>query len=63
MFIKYDSTHGTIKGSVKVVDESTLEINGKSILQLPAKVCVWMMQLFCGCLSIPLLSWGGRCNG
>ena len=37
MFIKYDSTHGTIKGSVKVVDESTLEINGKSILQLPAK--------------------------
>ncbi|KAM0948688.1 putative glyceraldehyde-3-phosphate dehydrogenase (phosphorylating) [Dioscorea sansibarensis] len=28
---KYDSTHGTFKGTIKVVDESTLEINGKRI--------------------------------
>ncbi|KAH7679090.1 glyceraldehyde 3-phosphate dehydrogenase protein [Dioscorea alata] len=29
--LKYDSTHGTFKGTIKVVDESTLEINGKRI--------------------------------
>ncbi|XP_021681601.1 glyceraldehyde-3-phosphate dehydrogenase GAPCP1, chloroplastic isoform X2 [Hevea brasiliensis] len=28
---KYDSTHGVYKGSIKVLDESTLEINGKQI--------------------------------
>ncbi|GMJ10508.1 glyceraldehyde-3-phosphate dehydrogenase of plastid 2 [Hibiscus trionum] len=28
---KYDSTHGGFKGTIKVVDESTLEINGKQI--------------------------------
>ncbi|KAL9146971.1 hypothetical protein ABFS82_13G144700 [Erythranthe guttata] len=28
---KYDSTHGPYKGTIKVVDESTLEINGKQI--------------------------------
>ncbi|KAI0495595.1 hypothetical protein KFK09_021897 [Dendrobium nobile] len=28
---KYDSTHGVFKGTLKVVDESTLEINGKRI--------------------------------
>ncbi|KAJ8631226.1 hypothetical protein MRB53_024549 [Persea americana] len=28
---KYDSTHGVFKGSIKVVDESNLEINGKRI--------------------------------
>ncbi|XP_010941678.1 glyceraldehyde-3-phosphate dehydrogenase GAPCP1, chloroplastic [Elaeis guineensis] len=28
---KYDSTHGIFKGTIKVVDESTLEINGKKI--------------------------------
>ncbi|XP_062093096.1 glyceraldehyde-3-phosphate dehydrogenase GAPCP2, chloroplastic-like [Humulus lupulus] len=28
---KYDSTHGLFKGSIKVVDDSTLEINGKQI--------------------------------
>lgn len=28
---KYDSTHGIFKGTIKVVDESTLEINGKRI--------------------------------
>ncbi|KAJ0089043.1 hypothetical protein Patl1_33289 [Pistacia atlantica] len=27
----YDSTHGIFKGTLKVVDESTLEINGKQI--------------------------------
>lgn len=29
---KYDSTHGVFKGSIKVVDESTLEINGKNVV-------------------------------
>ncbi|TYG47667.1 hypothetical protein ES288_D11G358300v1 [Gossypium darwinii] len=28
---KYDSTHGPFKGTIRVVDESTLEINGKQI--------------------------------
>ncbi|KAA3452484.1 Glyceraldehyde-3-phosphate dehydrogenase-2C cytosolic [Gossypium australe] len=28
---KYDSTHGGFKGEIRVVDESTLEINGKQI--------------------------------
>ncbi|KAF5477275.1 hypothetical protein F2P56_003925 [Juglans regia] len=29
--LKYDSTHGVFKGTIKVLDESTLEINGKKI--------------------------------
>ncbi|GMP51775.1 hypothetical protein CsSME_00017874 [Camellia sinensis var. sinensis] len=29
--LKYDSTHGFFKGTIKVLDESTLEINGKQI--------------------------------
>ncbi|XP_076939326.1 glyceraldehyde-3-phosphate dehydrogenase GAPCP1, chloroplastic-like [Bidens hawaiensis] len=29
--LKYDSTHGPFKGTINVVDESTLEINGKHI--------------------------------
>ncbi|KAJ0018934.1 hypothetical protein Pint_12008 [Pistacia integerrima] len=28
---KYDSTHGVFKGTLKLVDKSTLEINGKHI--------------------------------
>lgn len=28
---KYDSTHGVFDGTIKVVDESTLEINGKTV--------------------------------
>ncbi|KAJ9673093.1 hypothetical protein PVL29_026393 [Vitis rotundifolia] len=28
---KYDSTHGVFKGTIRVLDESTLEINGKQI--------------------------------
>ncbi|XP_024021093.1 glyceraldehyde-3-phosphate dehydrogenase GAPCP2, chloroplastic isoform X2 [Morus notabilis] len=28
---KYDSTHGLFKGTLRVVDESTLEINGKQV--------------------------------
>ncbi|KAL6975069.1 Glyceraldehyde-3-phosphate dehydrogenase gapcp2, chloroplastic [Sarracenia purpurea var. burkii] len=28
---KYDSTHGVLTGTVKVLDESTLEIHGKQI--------------------------------
>ncbi|KAJ7948989.1 Glyceraldehyde-3-phosphate dehydrogenase [Quillaja saponaria] len=29
--LKYDSTHGNFKGTIKVLDDSTLEINGKQI--------------------------------
>ncbi|KAF3790911.1 Glyceraldehyde-3-phosphate dehydrogenase [Nymphaea thermarum] len=29
--LKYDSTHGRFNGTVKVIDDSTLEINGKKI--------------------------------
>lgn len=29
--LKYDSTHGLFKGTINVIDESTLEINGKQI--------------------------------
>lgn len=29
--LKYDSTHGVFKGTIKVLDESTLVINGKQI--------------------------------
>ncbi|KAG8058220.1 hypothetical protein GUJ93_ZPchr0002g24484 [Zizania palustris] len=29
---KYDSTHGPFKGSITVVDDSTLEINGKKVI-------------------------------
>lgn len=29
--LKYDSTHGVFKGTIRVVDDSTLEINGKQI--------------------------------
>ena len=29
--LKYDSTHGAFKGTVEVIDESTLEINGKQV--------------------------------
>jgi glyceraldehyde 3-phosphate dehydrogenase len=28
---KYDSTHGPFKGTITVLDESTLEINGKKV--------------------------------
>ncbi|CAH8357911.1 unnamed protein product [Eruca vesicaria subsp. sativa] len=29
--LKYDSTHGNFKGTINVIDESTLEINGKKV--------------------------------
>lgn len=29
--LKYDSTHGVYSGSISVLDDSTLEINGKQI--------------------------------
>lgn len=28
---KYDSTHGNYKGTINVLDDSTLEINGKEV--------------------------------
>ncbi|KAF3790912.1 hypothetical protein EJ110_NYTH15632 [Nymphaea thermarum] len=30
--LKYDSTHGRFKGTVKVLNDSTMEINGKKIV-------------------------------
>ncbi|XP_078433347.1 glyceraldehyde-3-phosphate dehydrogenase GAPCP1, chloroplastic-like [Wolffia australiana] len=30
--LKYDSTHGIFKGTVNVVDDSTLEVNGKTVV-------------------------------
>lgn len=35
---KYDSTHGVYNGTVNVIDESTLEINGKQI-KVESKRC------------------------
>ncbi|KAG2257431.1 hypothetical protein Bca52824_076725 [Brassica carinata] len=29
--LRYDSTHGNFKGTINVVDDSTLEINGKKV--------------------------------
>ncbi|XP_062113972.1 glyceraldehyde-3-phosphate dehydrogenase GAPCP2, chloroplastic-like [Humulus lupulus] len=50
---KYDSTHGLFKGSIKVVDDSTLEINGKQIKvvskrgdQMGIYIYMWSM-LYC----------------
>ncbi|KAH7557854.1 hypothetical protein JRO89_XS11G0229400 [Xanthoceras sorbifolium] len=34
---KYDSTHGVFNGTIKVVDESTLEINGKQVKVLSTR--------------------------
>lgn len=42
---KYDSTHGVFKGSIKVVDESNLEINGKRIA-ITSKRCHVVHILF-----------------
>lgn len=28
---KYDSTHGVFNGTIRVLDQSTLEINGKPV--------------------------------
>lgn len=36
---KYDSTHGLFNGSIKVVDESTLEINGKQVKIFSKRYC------------------------
>ena len=29
--LRYDSTHGNFKGTINVIDDSTLEINGKKV--------------------------------
>lgn len=36
--LKYDSTHGVYNGTINVIDESTLEINGKQI-KVESKRC------------------------
>lgn len=36
---KYDSTHGIFKGTIRVVDESTLEINGKQVKVSNKRYC------------------------
>lgn len=37
--LKYDSTHGVFKGTIKVLDESTLDINGKQVKVSSTRYC------------------------
>lgn len=37
---KYDSTHGVFKGAIRVIDDSTLEINGKQVKVLSKRYCL-----------------------
>ncbi|KAF7111095.1 hypothetical protein CFC21_111145 [Triticum aestivum] len=48
---KYDSTHGPFKGTIAVLDESTLEINGKKVSVTSKRWC--HISLF---LSTPMLA-------
>ncbi|VAI80263.1 unnamed protein product [Triticum turgidum subsp. durum] len=48
---KYDSTHGPFKGTITVLDESTLEINGKKVSVTSKRWC--HISLF---LSTPMLT-------
>jgi glyceraldehyde 3-phosphate dehydrogenase len=40
---KYDSTHGVYKGSLKIVDDKTLEIDGHKIINMgsESKASLW----------------------
>jgi len=38
---KYDSTHGVFSGTIKVLDDSNLEINGKQIKITSKRYCFW----------------------
>jgi len=40
---KYDSTHGNYKGTINVIDDSTLEINGKQVKVVSKRYCLKML--------------------
>lgn len=42
---KYDSTHGVFKGTIRVVDDSTLEINGKHIKVVCKRYCKLIVSI------------------
>ena len=44
--LKYDSTHGVFSGTIKVVDESTLEINGKNVVVTNKRYCTYTFSYF-----------------
>lgn len=44
---KYDSTHGVFKGTINVVDDSTLEINGKLIKVFGKRYCPGNQMTMC----------------
>lgn len=52
--LKYDSTHGRFKGTVRVLDDSTLEINGKKIFISNKRL--WLLSMS---LSLPNSYWWG----
>ncbi|KMZ73942.1 hypothetical protein ZOSMA_139G00200 [Zostera marina] len=55
--LKYDSTHGIFNGTIKVVDDSTLEINGKNI------IAVWILCNDCnGSSEVFFHILGFKCN-
>lgn len=41
---KYDSTHGIFDGTIKVVDDATLEINGKQITVVSKRYCIFLFN-------------------
>lgn len=43
--LKYDSTHGNFKGSINVIDDSTLEINGKKVNVVSKRYCLKSSKL------------------
>lgn len=42
---KYDSTHGPYKGTIKVINESTLEIDGKKVSVTSKRFAIVMSYL------------------
>ena len=44
--LKYDSTHGAFNGTIKVMDESTLEINGKNVVVTSKRYCNYTITIF-----------------
>lgn len=40
---KYDSTHGNYKGTINVIDDSTLEINGKLVKVVSKRYYIEML--------------------
>lgn len=42
---KYDSTHGPYKGTIKVINESTLEIDGKKVSVTSKRFAIVMAYL------------------